>query len=210
MRAKIVDIGEMDAFYYDKERFIGCTGDFKPFELNMDEGEGGDFTFDNKEISPYHLSFIDIKVEPLIDNIESMPTYPIMDSYLTLNKPPKPIITEPIPAIARHGHPKFYDLCMEEMTLHDIKNHDYSHGGDPLGNFNRVSAIKRMYPKMDWSGPIGVAIGYLMKQLDAALWMQSEGYTAKVEGPIGRWQDVSIYSKIIEILIMEKISDKCC
>ncbi len=183
MRAKIVDIGLGDAFYDKKGRFMGQVGNFI-----SDGKNSGEFNFDNPELGGIYY-FADVKVEPL---------------------PDEPIKTEPAPAIERHGHPNFYKLCNAEMELHSIKNHDYAHGGDPLGNFNRVSAIKGLYPKLNWSSPVGVAIGYLLKQFDAALWMQSEGHTAKVEGPIGRWQDVSIYSKIIEILIMEEKPDKCC
>lgn len=103
-----------------------------------------------------------------------------------------------------YGHPKFYKFLKEEGELHNRKNHDYTFGGDPLGNFNRVSAIKKLYPKMDWANSTGVAIGYLLKQLDAALWMLSMGHKAKAEGQHERWQDISVYSKIIDILIINK------
>jgi hypothetical protein len=108
--------------------------------------------------------------------------------------------TEPI---NRHGHPDFYRLCEEEMDLHSRKNWDYSAGGDPLGNFNRVSAILVMYPRLKLSDPAVVAITYMLKQLDSSLWMLSNGHEAKVEGQKERWQDISVYSKIISILISE-------
>lgn len=104
----------------------------------------------------------------------------------------------------RHGHPDFYKLCEEEMNLHDRKNHDYASGGDALGNFNRVAAILALYPGLKPSNPAIVAVTYMLKQLDASLWMLSNGHQAKVEGHKERWQDVSVYSKIISILISEK------
>jgi hypothetical protein len=102
-----------------------------------------------------------------------------------------------------HGHSKFIEFTLKELDLHSRKNYDYSFGGDPLGNFKRVSAIKKLYPNVDWSSPVGVAIGYLLKQFDVALWFLSSGHKAIVEGPAERWQDISVYSKIISILIGE-------
>jgi hypothetical protein len=110
-----------------------------------------------------------------------------------------------IPSIPseRYGHPKFYELCKEEMDLHSRKNHDYAKGGNPLGNFQRVAKILSLYPGLKTSDPSIVAIVYMLKQLDASLWMLSNGHQAKVEGHKERWQDVSVYSKIISILIDE-------
>lgn len=101
-----------------------------------------------------------------------------------------------------YGHPMFYKLTEEEKELHSVKNYDYAAGGHPLGNFTRVSTIKRLYPNMDWASPEGVAATYLLKQLDAAFWLMSGGHKAKVEGPITRWRDISVYSKIIMIHLL--------
>ena len=107
-----------------------------------------------------------------------------------------------------YGHPKFYELCKEEMELHSRKNHDYAKGGDPLGNFIRVARILALYPNLKLSDPAVVAIVYLMKQFDATLWMLSNGHEAKVEGHKERWQDISVYSKIISILIEDALIDR--
>ena len=74
------------------------------------------------------------------------------------------------------GHPKFYKLTDEEIKLHSEKNKGYTKGGDPLGNFNRVSSIKRLYPNMDWSSPVGVCLVYMLKQFDCVFWQLSQNY----------------------------------
>lgn len=104
-----------------------------------------------------------------------------------------------------HGHPKFLDLVLDEIRLHSDKNHDFAKGGNPLGNFNRVGAILDLYPGLKPGDPVVVAVSFMLKQLDASLWMYSQGYTARVESHAERWRDISIYSKIISILIEEKI-----
>lgn len=98
-----------------------------------------------------------------------------------------------------HGHPRFLPLLMDEARLHSDKNHDYSKGGNPLGNFDRVSAILQLYPSFPYDTPAGVAILYALKQLDAILWGKAQRIQHKVEGLAGRYQDVSIYMKIARI-----------
>jgi hypothetical protein len=104
-----------------------------------------------------------------------------------------------------HGHPKFLDLILDEIRLHSDKNHDFAKGGNPLGNFNRVGAILRQYPGLNPGDPVVVAISFMLKQLDASLWMLSQGIKAKIEGHAERWRDVAVYAKIISILIGESI-----
>jgi len=104
-----------------------------------------------------------------------------------------------------HGHPLFYKLTEEEIKLHSEKNRDYAQGGDPLGNFKRVSAIKKLYPGLPWESPIGVALGYMLKQLDAALWMISQGYEGEVENVDTRLRDVHVYAKLARILRRENV-----
>lgn len=99
-----------------------------------------------------------------------------------------------------YGHPLFTEMTMEELELHASKSKDYTKGGDPLGNFNRVSAIKKLYPGFPWDSPVGVALGYMLKQLDAAFWMISQGYEGEVEDVDTRLRDVHIYTKIARIL----------
>jgi len=102
-----------------------------------------------------------------------------------------------------HGHPDFYKLTEEEIKLHSEKNRDYAQGGDPLGNFKRVSAIKKLYPNLEWDSPTGVALGNMLKQLDAALWMLSQGYEGEVETIDTRLTDVHVYTKLARILYKE-------
>lgn len=99
-----------------------------------------------------------------------------------------------------HGHPDYLRLTKEELDHHSRKNRDYARGGDPLGNFERVSAIKKLYPRMDWSTPLGTCIDYSLKQLDAALWQLSEHFEATVENFEERAKDVYVYWKIAVIL----------
>lgn len=100
-----------------------------------------------------------------------------------------------------NGHPKFVALCLEEMKLHSEKNADYAKGGDPLGNFNRVSAAWKQWG-VD-KPPHVVAFEYLMKQLDAVGNMLGQEYEGQVEGVKGRLQDISVYAKLVQILYAE-------
>ena len=102
-----------------------------------------------------------------------------------------------------HGHPEFYNLTQQEIALHSAKNKDYAQGGDPLGNFKRVSDIKSLYPGLKWDSPTGVALGYMLKQLDAAFWMLAQGYEGKVEDFDKRMTDVHVYAKLARILYKE-------
>jgi hypothetical protein len=103
-----------------------------------------------------------------------------------------------------HGHPLFKEFTEQELELHSAKNRDYAQGGNPLGNFYRVSAIKSLYPGLHWDSPVGVALGYLLKQLDAAFWMLAQGYEGKVENIDTRLTDVHVYAKLARILWREQ------
>ena len=94
----------------------------------------------------------------------------------------------------------YNQLTMEELNLYQAKNKDYTKGGDPFGNFKRVSCILSLYPKLSLADPQVIAMVYLMKQLDAALWMLSEGYEGKVENIDTRLADVHVYAKIARLL----------
>ena len=101
------------------------------------------------------------------------------------------------------GDPRFYQLLEEFKELHSRKNTDYSKGGKQghLGNFIRVSEIKKLYPGLDLSSPLGTAIDYMLKQLDAALILystQRESVTG--EGIEERLKDVAVYA-ILGILL---------
>lgn len=103
-----------------------------------------------------------------------------------------------------HGHPRFYQLTREEVDLHSRKNYDYAGGGDPLGNFKRVSALLSQYPNLDCSNPVLVAIIYAIKQLDAVLWMLSRGFEGEIEGIGTRLADIYVYMKLARILWEEQ------
>lgn len=99
-----------------------------------------------------------------------------------------------------HGHPDFITKCIQEIALHSNKNHDYAVGGDPCGNFLRVANILKQYPMLNLSDPAIVAMIYALKQLDAYLWIKSNGHKTKSEGISERLRDISVYAKIIDIL----------
>jgi hypothetical protein len=103
-----------------------------------------------------------------------------------------------------YGHPDFYTITQDELSLHSAKNKDYAQGGDPLGNFHRVSEIKKLYPGFPWDSPTGVALGYMLKQLDAAFWMLAKGYEGEVEDVDTRLRDVHVYTKLARILHREE------
>lgn len=109
-------------------------------------------------------------------------------------------MSEHKPVEKQYGHPKFYQLNVEEARLHNAKNHDYAAGGHPLGNFIRVSSILSMYPGLNLSDPSVVAMTYALKQLDAYLWIKSQGIVTKVEGIQERLTDISIYTKLVQCL----------
>lgn len=102
-----------------------------------------------------------------------------------------------------HGHPLFTEITLQELKLHSEKNYDYAKGGDPLGNFHRVASILSLYPGLNLSNPVVVAIVYALKQLDAVLWMLCQGYDGAVEGIETRLADVHVYMKLARILYKE-------
>jgi len=106
-----------------------------------------------------------------------------------------------------HGHKDFIPMSIEEMELHSKKNFKYAFGGDPLGNFDRVSTIMAQYPKVNWATRLGVDIIYSLKQLDAVLWMMNSGHSADALEGIGSClEDVSVYAKLGRIIHKESVS----
>jgi hypothetical protein len=103
-----------------------------------------------------------------------------------------------------HGHKGFIPMTIEEIELHSKKNLDYARGGKPAGNFDRVGAIVGRYPGINWGKPQNVAIFYLLKQLDAYLWLESQGEEGEVEGKDARLGDVSVYTKIARLIIRDE------
>jgi len=106
-----------------------------------------------------------------------------------------------------YGHADFIPMTLQEMALHSAKNYDYAHGGDPLGNFDRVAAIFSNYPGLSLGNPVVVALAYAMKQLDSTLWQLCQGYEGKVEGLKERLGDVSVYAKLAIILAAEQAKE---
>lgn len=110
-----------------------------------------------------------------------------------------------------HGHPKFYEAALAEIKLHSNKNHDYAKGGNPLGNFQRVAHLMEIYHGINWETTYGNAIVQMLKQFDAVLWGLAHSTEMKVEGYQERFRDISIYSKLIPIMIEEEkeLKTKC-
>uniref|UniRef100_A0A6M3IF92 Uncharacterized protein n=1 Tax=viral metagenome TaxID=1070528 RepID=A0A6M3IF92_9ZZZZ len=94
----------------------------------------------------------------------------------------------------------YEQLTQQELELYQAKNKDYTNGGSPYGNFERVASILSLYPKLKLSDPRIVAMVYLMKQLDSCLWMLNEGYEGEVENIDTRLTDVHVYAKIIRLM----------
>lgn len=113
------------------------------------------------------------------------------------------------PKEKQYGHPRFHELLDEIRQLHSEKNFDYAEGGSQgaLGNFHRISAIAKLYPESPaWGTATGVALTYMLKQLDAALMMLTTGKKSKTGEPIGsRLRDIAIYA-LIAMIIEEEAS----
>ena len=106
-------------------------------------------------------------------------------------------------ATPRGGHPRFHEILQAMSDLHDKKNTDYAAGmGEgPLGNFVRVSEIMRLYPQMDWASPFGVAIAFMLKQLDAGLVLKSLDRASLTGEPVSaRLTDIAVYTVLAMIL----------
>lgn len=104
----------------------------------------------------------------------------------------------------RSGHPRFFEMTMDEADLHARKNHDYACGGDPLGNFRRVGKFLEMYPGLRLNDPAIVAITYMLKQLDAYLWIKSNKHETRSEGIQDRLRDIHVYTKLVRIIEEEQ------
>ena len=107
------------------------------------------------------------------------------------------------------GDPRFHQLLEEFKELHSRKNTDYAKGGKQghLGNFIRVSEIKKLYPGLDWSSPLGTAIDYMLKQLDAAMILyaaQRESVTG--EGIEERLKDAAVYAVLAILLRRDEVT----
>lgn len=107
-----------------------------------------------------------------------------------------------------YGHPKFHEFCRSLSDLHNKKNYDYAKGGRPLGNFERTAAIKQLYPGLDWTTREGTALDYMLKQLDAYMWLKCQGHATRTgEGPLPRLTDVGVYTGIIYAMEQENLAN---
>lgn len=112
-----------------------------------------------------------------------------------------PKLTQELHKEYPHGHPDFIPITLDEITLHSTKNFKYAYKGNPLGNFNRVAEIMKLYPQIDWATPLGVCLMYSLKQLDATFWMMNSGHSVDaLEGIDGCLTDVSVYAKLGRII----------
>jgi hypothetical protein len=102
-------------------------------------------------------------------------------------------------------------LLGEIGRLHDAKNFDYAGGGKqgPLGNFDRISALVLAYPpSVAWSKPTGIALTYMLKQLDATLILMTTGKQSHTgEGICERLRDIACYA-IIAMELFEREETK--
>lgn len=105
------------------------------------------------------------------------------------------------------GHPRFHEIIQAMGELHDRKNTDYAAGTveGPLGNFERVSKIMRLYPGFDWTSPFGVAMGFMLKQFDAGFTLKAQKRESVTGEPVAaRLTDMAVYSVLGIILDEEK------
>ena len=94
----------------------------------------------------------------------------------------------------------YAELTEQELDLYKKKNADYARNGRQHGNFERVAAILSNYPNLRLSDTRVVCLTYLLKQLDAALWMINQNYDGQVETIDSRLTDVHVYAKICRLL----------
>lgn len=105
-------------------------------------------------------------------------------------------LIEELQKIYPYGHPRFLPMLIEKAQLHSDKNHDYTKGGNPLGNFERVGTILSLYPGLDISDSVVVMLLYALKQVDAVLWGFCQKIDQKIEGPASRLGDILVYAGI--------------
>ena len=108
-----------------------------------------------------------------------------------------------VKATAKGGHPRFHEIIQAMSDLHDRKNTDYAGGTveGPLGNFERVGKIMKLYPGLAWDSPFGVAVCYMLKQIDAGLTLKSQRRESVTGEPVAsRFSDVAVYAVLAIIL----------
>ena len=104
------------------------------------------------------------------------------------------------------GHKSFIHMCVQEIALYCLKNADYASVGNPLGNFKRVAEmLQNCYPLETPWRPSLIALIYMLKQVDAVmLALCSNNVDLKAESLQDRLRDISVYAKLINILLTEE------
>lgn len=115
-------------------------------------------------------------------------------------------IVKALRAVFPNGHPSYLKFLVDDASLHSRKSRDYSYGGDPLGNFERVASLLSNYPNFPYATREGVALVYMFKQLDAVLWHLNQGHTLS-ESVLDRLRDITIYSVIVRCILEEGAHD---
>jgi len=104
-----------------------------------------------------------------------------------------------------HGHPLFYQLTNEEIELHNKKNYQYASDKDPLGNFNRVGILcHKVMLNPNVPDNLKVGMVQMAKQIDAVYDIIGEGKQNTVESVEDKFRDISVYSKINNIMYRER------
>jgi len=107
-----------------------------------------------------------------------------------------------------YGHPDFYKLAEAEIELHNKKNYQYASDKDPLGNFRRVGILcHKILNNPDVPDNIKVGMVFMAKQIDAVYDMIGEGKTDTIESIEDKFRDISVYSKINNILYRENLKN---
>lgn len=103
-----------------------------------------------------------------------------------------------------HGHPDFYKILEELKELHNRKNAQYASSENPLGNFQRASALvsKLLNPKIK-KKELAYLLILMSKQVDAVYDMVGEGKEDTIEELDDKLRDIAIYSIIAMILCRE-------
>jgi len=103
-----------------------------------------------------------------------------------------------------YGHPDFYKLINEEIELHNKKNYQYASKEDPLGNFKRVGILcHKLLNNPNVPDNLKVGMVFMAKQIDAVYDIIGEGKQNTIESVEDKFRDISVYSKINNIMYRE-------
>jgi len=105
-----------------------------------------------------------------------------------------------------YGHPDFYKLINEEIELHNKKNYQYASDKDPLGNFDRVGILcHKIMLNPDIPDNLKIGMVQMAKQIDAVYDIIGEGKQNTIESVEDKFRDISVYSKINNIMYRERL-----